>query len=425
MNGKDPGPATPATTTETTPAATTTPPATTEPPAAGTPPVTTTTPAAPATTTPAASAAPAPAVPPTTPAPAAANSNTTPPAATTQPAATPPPATETPLAIDYTKIAGGRFKSEEELLAHITSHNNLQQQVTTLQSQVSFRSDSAQKLYDLVNKIDGQPVDAVQRYLHVHNLPIDKLSDQQLRLEAFLLDPKVQASGMSQDDLRAAFQEREVRLYGDPENTVTPRTPGQLFDEKMATQEAKATLLRAKEELKSFGSNGQEVRQPSEAELAAEREAYRNLVKPQLLPINKMSLSIKSKDADGEEVTGNVNIDLDSVQHERMVNMVVDPVEWWDRKMIESGAMFKNDKGEYVYNPQKFADLAMRYELQAEREAAIYKQGREDMMAKIVRANANPISVNNHGAAPPATPEVKKDVKETLAEGVFSQLGMR
>jgi hypothetical protein len=345
-----------------------------------------------------------------------------PPTPGTEPPATPPVVPPAPTGgIDLSKIENGRFKTEEELLAHLQNSNKLQQQLIELQNQSSFRSPGAKALFDLVNKIDGQPTDAVTRYLHVRSLDVEKLNGQQQRFESFMLDPQVMASGMSQSDLYAVFLEKDLEQYGDPSNPAIPRTQRQIFDENMATQKAKADLLKAKEELSNFG-NVQQAPTKTPEQLVAEKIEYQNAVRPHLLHLNTINLSLKAKDGTGEELTGTVTIPLDQSQHERLVNMVVDPAEWWDNIMKKTGAM--NEQG--VIDPVKFGQLAQRFEFQEEREAAAFKQGLEVMMAKMVRTHVNPATPRTSGdAPPPATPEVKKSEKEKLAEGMFSMIGLR
>lgn len=385
-------------------------------------------PATPAAVTP--PVTPDPVTPPVTTPPPVVTPPVTPPVVATPPVVTPPAATppaEPPAVppvvpqLDLTKIAGGQFKTEEELIAHLQKANTLQQQYNDLQSQSMFRSPGAKALFELVNKIDGQPVDAVTRYLHVRNLPIEELDGRQQRFESFMLDPQVMASRMSQSDLYAVFLEKDIEQFGDPSNTEQPRTQRQIFEENMATNAAKAALLKAREELSNFG-NGPQTPQKTPEQLAAEKLEYQNLVRPHLLPINAINLSLKAKDADGEEVTGNVAIQLDQAQHNRLVSMVTEPAEWWENIMIKSGAM--DEKG--VIDPVKFAQLALRYEFQEERELAAYKQGREDMMAKVVRTHVNPPVVKTSGdAPPPVVPEVKLSEAEIMAKGMFTTLGLR
>lgn len=329
-----------------------------------------------------------------------------------------PPAT--PIAVDYAALTGGIAKTEDEFKAFLQTSNILKQQFTELQSQTAFRSDGSKQLFDLVNRIEGQPITAVLNYLRVKELDVEKLPGQQQRLEAFLLKPEVIATGMSQDDLRAAFLEQDVESFGDPSNEAIPRTSTQILNEKLATQAAKAALLKAKEDLKDFGKQAQGATVKTPEQLAAEQIEFRNLAQANIIGYNSMTMEVKTTNAEGKQVTGVAKVNFTPDQHERLLSLVSDPVAWWDKQILGSGAM--NDKGEINWN--KFADLGSRLEFQAEREEALYRQGREDAIAEFVSQHRNPPAPATSGSsAPPTVPVKAKSDMEIMAEGILGRVG--
>lgn len=345
-------------------------------------------------------------------------------AAPAVPAAAPaePPVPAAPVAIDYGQISNGRFKTAEEFNTYLQTQDKLQQQLIELQRQTEFRSPKAKQLYELVNKIDGQPASAVANYLRVSEMNLESLQGQQLRFEAFLLQPKIQnqiAMGATQEELRGYFLKKDTEQYGDPAAPEV-RTPEQIFEEKMATQEAKAAVLKLQEELKKFGNAGQEAQKTPE-QLAQENAEYRNLVQSELMSYGGTTLDLSAQIASGETITGKLNFQLDPKQRERLTEMTADPAGWWERLLETTGAMDKDGK----FYSRKFAEeIAVRFEFQKEREAQIYKQGIEDMLAHIVKNHKGPAAPKTGEAPPPAAPEKVLSEKEILAKGYFATAGM-
>lgn len=380
----------------------------------------TTAPADPATppSTPPAAAEPAAAIITPEPAAAATPDPVIPPATTTDPA--PTPASEpvsTPVAADYATLTGGKFKSQEELNSYLQEQDKIQQELNKFRTEAASRSPRAQKLYDLVGRLDGEPEDGVERFLRISKLNLDSLPAQQARFEAFLLDPKVMGSGFSNEQLHKVFMDRESRLYGDPENQDTPRSETQLFEEQLATQEAKAFLSKLKDEIKAAEPQPQKT----PAELAKEQQEYRNFVQAELIALNKIDFKLSALDADGEKVASDFVLDLDQTLRTSLVEATSDPMGAWDEELLRTGAM--NDKGEV--DLQKLGRIMTEFKNRNKIYSAIYEQGRKDMLAKMVKTHRNPPTPAAGATPPPTTPAVKKSDNELIAEQVFHVAGAR
>jgi len=362
-----------------------------------------TSPAAPAPGTP-----PVPAVPP--------SSDSVPPANPPVDPATPPTPDPAPPMVDFAAISGGRIKTQDEFQAYLANQDKLQQQLIELQNQSTFKSDKAKKLFELANQIDGLPLDAAMHVMRVQSLNLEQLQGQQLRFEAFKMKPEITSSGLSQDEIRTLFMESDRQKFGDPNDQENPPSEYQKIQEKLETNSARTQLAKIQE---NFNSAQGGYKSPEQ--IARENAEYRNFVQTQLATFQGVSLNLSAQDSDGEKVSGKVNYVLNAAnQLPKVVELVSSPMEWWDTKLTERGIMDASGKIDH----QKFADFATRIELLDELANSAYKQGREDMLAKMIKTHRNPSTPTDPNPAPPAPPAKAVNPMNEMAKSVFQTAGM-
>jgi hypothetical protein len=332
-----------------------------------------------------------PATPPATPPPG--TPPVTPPAGAGTPPVVPPAGGAQPF--DLTTWLDGRYKDIKDVERDISLVPTLQQQLSEAQSKIPSYSEKVQKAIDFANQYSGMEDEAAARYLQVQRLDVSKLSDQQLRFEAFKLDPKY--ANLAEDKQRIVFNGQEIGLYGDPSKAETPQTDYQKTLQELATDEAKRKITGLQEEYRSAKGA-----QPTPEELARDKETLRSTVQQQLSNFGGIPFKFSVLNEKGEKQEGAMNYTIKPEELKILIEAVSDPLGQWD-KILEQRGVFSAETGEP--DRVKFGQIFSRLIFQEQIDNQIYKQGWDDMLAYLVKTHRNPGAQGGGAGGAASTPE--------------------
>lgn len=309
-----------------------------------------------------------------------------------------------------TEKQGGRYKGIEEVERDLSLVPTLQKQLNEAQSKIPNYSEKVQKAIDFASQYVGMEDEAAARYLQIQRLKVDQLSDQQLRFEAFKLDPKY--AGLAEDKQRILFQGLENSQYGDPSNTEQPQTDYQKTLQELATDEAKRRIAGLQQEYQS--AKGVQISPEEEAKAQAD---LRSTVQQELASFSGIPFKFSVLNAKGEKMEGAMNFTIKPEQQQILIDAVSDPLGQWD-KILEAGGVFTPNSDQP--NRVEFAKIFSRLIFREEIDNQIYKQGQDDLMAHLLKTHRNP--KENLGAAggsgagaPNPNEQMSQDDKVALA----------
>jgi hypothetical protein len=337
--------------------------------------------------------------------------NTPAPAIPAAPAATTPPTNNTPPADEneYIELSQLGVESYEQLQERLQRYQELEKEVQELNEYKAgpkFANDRQKFLYDYATRFDGMELSKARQLLEIAELKLDSLPDQQVRFEAFKLDPN--NKGLSQDEMYKLFMHQEITQFGDVSDEGNPPTDVQKIQARLATAKAKETLSGV---LKEWESTRPVQKSPED--LAKERIEYRQFLNKQLPGFEGINLKLAAIDEKGEKLEGALNFKLDDSQKAEVLEALADPAGWWDRMMEESGVM---SNGAEQPDFQKFADLVTQIKYGKHLQDLAYQQGRSDALADKLKTSRN-VSDPSTGAG--ATPEPPKLDDKTAANRAF------
>ena len=277
-----------------------------------------------------------------------------------------------------------------------------------------FKSERHKLLYDLGTKVEGMELEAARQLLNVVALDLTKLSDQQIRFEAFRMKPE--NKGYAQDELLTLFKEEDLNRFGNPDDIDDPQTESQKIRLRQATS-------LAKEELSKLQTNWNQARaaEITPAEIVADQQAYRQFLFEQTSGFDGIQFALAAQDEGGEEQEGAFNFKLDpQKQLPEIIEALANPNSFWDQLLQEEGVYAPGQQQVPDYN--KWAALVTFIKHRYEITNNIYQQGREDERAhrlKKARNVADPSStVMTPGGEIP-----KKTERQQMVEAAMKTVG--
>lgn len=312
---------------------------------------------------------------------------------------------------EYVDLSSLGFESMNDLHERLRRAEELErqnQELSEYKAGPKFASDRQKFLYDFANRFEGMELPAARQLLEVVDLDLKTLPDQQIRFEAFKLNPA--NKGLSQDEMYKLFAYQEGELFGNPQDDVTPQTDVQKIKARQATATAREQLAKMQTD---WNASKKEVKSPEE--IALERQEYQQFLNQQITGFEGIQLKLQAQDEKGEKLEGAMNFKLDPVkQRQAVVAALQDPAGWWDQKLEQLGIMSANQT---VPDFMKFADLVARIEFMDDLMNMTYKQGLEDQLArqlKGARNVADPAKQAGGITEPPKVSEQKEMVREAM-----------
>ena len=307
------------------------------------------------------------------------------------------------------------FDTMDELYAHINRVNELQAEnnrLSVYKDGPQFKSERHKLLYELGTKVEGMELEAARQFLNVVALDLTKMSDQQIRFEAFRLNPE--NKGIAQDELLQLFADEDLNRFGDPKDVDNPQTEIQKIRSRQATS-------LAKESLSKLQSSWNEARaaEMTPAEIIADQQGYRQFLFEQTSGFDGIQLGLAAQDENGERLEGAFNFKLDPQrQLPEIIEAVADPISFWNQLLQEEEVYAEGQVPDF----NRFAALMTFIKHRHEIVNNIYQQGREDERAhrlKKARNVADPSST----AMTPAGETPKKSDRQMMIEAAMKTVG--
>lgn len=307
----------------------------------------------------------------------------------------------------------GRYNSIEEVERDLSLLPTLQQQLNEAQSKIPNLSEKAKKAIDFANQYTGMEDEAAARYLQLQRIDVNKLSDQQLRFEAFKLDPKY--AGLAEDKQKILFQGLESSQYGETDNEEKPQTDYQKTLQELATNEAKVRIQGLQQEYQS--AKGAQITPEEEARQIQE---LRISVQQELASFSGIPFKFSVLNAKGEKMEGAMNFTVKPEQLQTLIDAVSDPLGQWD-KILESAGVFQPNSDKI--DRTKFAQIFSRLIFKEDIDNQIYKQGQDDLLAHLLKTHRNP--QENKGAAGGGSGAANQGTQESQDEKIARQFAIQ